>query len=484
MSLRTGATIPAKGSGMDLTRDPIWRLVRAIAAPASVGFFFHTMFNVVDTWFAGQISTLAQAALSLSFPVFFLIIALGNGLATGTTALIGQELGAGRHMEGARLAAQGLVFGLLAGALLSIGGALAAPALFTSLGAADEYLDICLAYMLPIFAGGWMFIVIYQFNAALQAQGDTRSNRNFLILGCLLNVGLDPLFIYGVSIGPLHVPAMGVSGIAWATLMVQAMGVAYLARRLRRSGLLGGLAPADFIPRRAAMAAIVGQGLPATLNYLSIGIGIYIITWFIALYGHVPVAAYGIATRVEQIVLLPSIGLGVAALTLTAQNMGAGRFERVRESLRATLAAGLSIMTAGAVVIYVFAQELMGLFTADAEVIAAGARYLRIEAFALAGYVVLYVHISSLQGAKRPMFAIWIGLFRQIIAPLIVFSLVTRVFDTGLAGVWWSIFGIVWFSALIAMVVGRRILERAMTQAEAAVSCPVAVEEKACEDSP
>ncbi len=448
---------------MDLVRDPVPGLVRRIAVPASVGFLFHTLFNVVDTWWAGRISTTAQAALSLSFPVFFLVIALGNGLSTGTTALVGQALGGRRPAEAAHLAAQGLVFGLLCALPLSLAGLAVAPALFASLGASEAYLAACMDYMGPILLGAVLFLSVQQANAGLQALGDTRSNRDFLVGGCLLNLALDPLFIHGLP--QVGLPALGVSGIAWATVLVQGLGVLWLLWRLARSGLLRGLSPRDFVPHFGALRAIAGQGLPATINYLTIGAGIYVITWFISGFGRPAVAAYGIGTRVVQIALLPSIGLGLATLSLTAQNMGARRFDRVFEALAAALRGGLWVMLPGMAAVVLGAEPLMRLFSDDPGVIAAGTGYLRVEGLALFGYVVLYVHVAALQGAKRPLFAIWLGLFRQIAAPLLIFPLATHVLGFGLTGLWWSIFAIVWCSALAARLICLRILRRAVASA-------------------
>lgn len=453
-----------EGRAPDMIRGPVPELVRRIAVPASVGFLFHTLFNVVDTWWAGRISTTAQAALSLAFPVFFLVIALGSGLSTGTTALVGQALGGGRRAEAARLAAQGMVFGLLCALPLTLAGPLLAPSLFSSLGASAEYLEASMAYMTPIFLGAIFFLAVQQANAGLQAMGDTRSNRDFLVGGCLLNLGLDPLFIHGWP--GLGLPGLGVAGIAWATVLVQGLGVLWLLWRLRRAGLLRGLGARDFLPDLTALRAIAGQGLPATLNYLTIGAGIYVITWFISTHGRAAVAAYGIGTRVVQIALLPSIGLGLATLSLTAQNMGAKRFDRVFEALATALRGGLWVMLPGMAAVVLGAGPLMRLFSSDPEVIAAGAGYLRVEGLALYGYVVLYVHVAALQGAKRPLFAIWLGLFRQIAAPLAVFPLVTSVLGLGLTGLWWSIFAIVWCSALAARLICLRILRRAVKRAE------------------
>ena len=437
----------------EVTTQPIPRLIRQIAVPASIGFFFNTMFNVVDTLYGGLISTQALAALSLSFPVFFIIIAVGSGLSTGTTSLIANALGAG-DLKGARLlAAQGITFGVLVAVALTVLGLSVSPFLFAVLGASGDYLATCLDYMNTIFAGAAFFMVAYMLNAILNAQGDTRSFRNFLVAGCLLNICLDPWFIYG----GLGVPSLGIMGIALATVLIQLLGCAYLARQVFRTGLLFDRSFRDLFPRLGPLREIAYQGFPASLNMLTVGAGIFVITYFVGKFGKEAVAAYGVATRVEQIVLLPTIGLNIATLTMVAQNNGARLFQRVQETLTTALRYGAVLMGLGTVAVFLLARQLMAPFTSDPAVVETGVTYLRIAAFVFYAYVILYVHVAALQGMKRPLFALGIGLFRQILAPVVVFSLAIPL---GLLGIWWGIFGVNWTAAFITIGYARLVLGR------------------------
>jgi Na+-driven multidrug efflux pump len=215
----------------DLTRRPIPEVIRQVAVPSSVGFFFNTMFNVVDTWWAGRIDTHAQAALALSLPVYFIITALAGGIGTGSTALMGSALGARDRNKAALVAVQMLGFGVFASAALAGFGLAFSPAIFSWLGARGDYLATCLAYMNPIFACNLVTMSLFLFNAVLQSQGDTRSMRNMLILMASLNVVLDPWFIHG----GFGLPAMGLAGVAWATVILQFIGALYMLRKAATS---------------------------------------------------------------------------------------------------------------------------------------------------------------------------------------------------------------------------------------------------------
>ncbi|QTA87174.1 Multi antimicrobial extrusion protein, MatE family [Desulfonema magnum] len=440
----------------ELTTQPIPKLIRQLTIPASFGLFFNTMYNVVDTYFGGLISTQTLAAMSLSLPVFFIIISIGSGVSTGTTALIGTALGAENREEARRFAIQGITFGVFMSVLLTVIGLYISPFLFTILGATDEYLNISLIYMDILFKGALFFIQVYMLNAILKAAGDTTSYRNFLFAGFVLNIILDPWFIFG----GLGIPPMGIAGIALATVLIQLTGCVYLGIKVYQTGLISDIQLRDIFPKLSPFKEIARQGFPASLNIMTIALGVFVITFFISKFGKEAVAAYGIGMRVEQIVLLPTLGLNISALTLVAQNNGAKLYERIFETLNTSLKYGAVLMVTGSVIVFVFATQFMSLFTNDDTVIRIGATYLRIDALVLYAYVVLFINVAALQGIKKPMFAVYIGLYRQIIAPIAVFYFLTQVLDFGLTGIWWGIFLVTWSAAVITFFYTRRLLKK------------------------
>ncbi|MSM41061.1 MAG: MATE family efflux transporter [Geobacter sp.] len=438
----------------DLLHQPIPRLLRQLAVPVGVGFFFNTMFNVVDTFYAGRISTSAIASLALCFPLFFVIIAVGVGILMATTSLIGHGLGAGRLEDAKRYAAQAFSFALVHALLVTVAGIVATPWIFTRMGASGEYLALAVGCMRALFSGSVFFLGNYVCNAILSATGDTRSFRNFLVAGFLLNLLLDPWFMYG----GFGLPPLGLPGIAWATVAIQGMGGFYLLRRVIGTGLLTPFSAWHFIPRKDSFIRLFSQGVPASLNMLTVSLGIFVITWFIGRYGTSAVAAYGICTRVEQIVLLPVMGLNIATLTLVAQNYGAGQFARVSETPGTALRGGLLLMAFGSVAVFLGGGVLLKLFTRDPEVIAAGIGYFRVNAFVLGAYVILYINNAALQGLQKPAFALWIGLFRQLAAPLVAFPLLAGYLGWGLSGVWWGILLVTWIAAAMSVIYTRHML--------------------------
>ena len=438
----------------DLTHHPIPTLIRGIAIPASIGFVFSTLDHIVDSWFAGMVSTEALAALGLSFPVFFSIIAIGLGIATGSTALLSNALGAKKVKEVELLAAQAISFGLILSVLLTFMGLSLSPHLFRLLGATEEYLALSLSYMNMIFLGTVFFMITFILNSILQAHGNTRTFRNVLILGFGLNFILNPAFMYGWA----GLPAFGLKGIALATVLIQFIGTLVMAYKVSQLALFSRKSLGMIVPKKRSFLEITKHGGPASINTMTVALGIFIITYFVKDFGNSAVAAFGIVQRIEQLAMLPVMGLHIATLAIVGQNNGAGKFHRVRQTIWTTLIYGLCLMMIGAAAMFVIPHHLMTFFTRDSSVISVGVAYLRIAAFISWGYIILHLVVSSLQGMKRPMFAVWIGLYRQIIGAFFIFFVVRGVLDLDITAIWWSIFFLVWSSAMVAVYYLKRTL--------------------------
>ena len=233
----------------DLTVAPIKDLVKRMAIPASIGFFFNTMFNVVDTIYAGMISTDALAALSVSFPVFFIILALGTGLSSGATAIIANHIGEKNNEQAKLYAEQAISFGVVLSFILTIIGLAFSPILFRLLGASGEYLTLSLSYMNMIFYGSVFFVMSYVFNSILNAAGDMKTFRNFLVLGFFINIFLDPILMFGW----LGLPEMGVAGVALATVIIQVIGSFYMGYKASRTFLYEAPTLKKLIPKESSV---------------------------------------------------------------------------------------------------------------------------------------------------------------------------------------------------------------------------------------
>jgi putative MATE family efflux protein len=436
-----------------ITTDPIPQLTWRIALPASIGMFFNTLFNFVDTYCAGLLGTEALAALSVSFPLFFLMIAIGSGLSQGATAMISHALGTGDAPAARRLFAQSLLFAMVAGFILTGMGWLAAPRLFPWLGADGSWLAQTISYVNVVFSGSIFFVLSMALNAGLSAQGETRVYRNFLIAGFFANCALNPLLMWGFA----FIPPMGVAGLALATVIVQIGGSAWLWAKVRQTEVAAALKFSDFRPDPQSLREIAAQSVPAALNMMTIAFGILVMVWYVKRFGEAAVAAIGIATRIEQIVLMPAIGLGTAMLSIVGQNHGAGLPHRVREAWITNIRHGAGMMIGGGVLVWLFGGTMMRIFTEDPDVIRHGTDYLAAAAVTLAAYPILFVTVFMMQGLKRPGVGLWIGIYRQIAGPILVYHTLAFSLGWGLFGIWWGMAIVTWSAAIFALWWGWKV---------------------------
>lgn len=433
-----------------LRNHPIPQLVRSISFPVITGMFFQTMYNVVDTWAAGQISTVALAALSASFPVFFLIIAVSHGCQAATNALLSHALGAEDETAAAELGGQALFFALwMSGAVGGL-GYFFTPQLLEMLNLRGETLRLSANYLRTLFWATPFFVLSSTLNGMLSAHGETRPFRDSLIAGFLLNIVFDLWFVFG----GLGLPPMGFAGIARATVLLQGFSMLYVWIQAQRHGVLGASEWRRFFPRWRVQRRLMGQGFPALVNMLTIASGIFVYTYFVAGLDDTVLAAFGTSMRIEQIVLLPAVGLNTAAMTLAGHSFGAKRLDRLRETLLTCLRYGGLIFLVGAPLAAGFAPFWMSLFTEDPRVIEIGTGCLRISMLSFYAYVILFTFTSVLQGVQRPMFAIWIGLYRQLLAPMLVIPILMQQFHPPEKGIWWGAFVSVWSGAFLTLLYG------------------------------
>lgn len=431
---------------LELSKGSIRKHLWEIAVPAGTGMFFNTMFNAVDTYFAGRVSTQALAALSISFPVFFIIIALTIGLTRAGSALVSYHLGS-KELDKARIvAAQLIVFSIFITLVIMTSGLLLSRPIFMSIGVSGEVLEYAEQYIQTIFLGSAFFVFSSAFNSILLACGNSRALRNILVAEFFLNCLLDPWFLYG----GFGLPAMGIAGIALATVVVKALGLIYFIYLAIKDRLLPSVFEA-YIPKPQILIRILSQGLPASLDMMTIALGFFTTNYFINRYTSDAVAAYGVCLRIEQVVLLPTIGIAMATLAIVGQNFGAGKLDRVKECLFTAVRTALIIMSIGAVYMFFLPDPLIGLFSSDEDVIRIGGEYLRIAALMSWSYAISSMCLSTLQGLQHPFFALSVGLFRQVIARIPLFYWIAYQTDWNLSAIWWGIFCINWFATLITI---------------------------------
>ena len=427
-----------------LLSEPISKLLVRLAIPSSLGLMFNTFYNIVDTYYAGLISTQALSALSSSAFLFFVIVGLGYGGSNGITTLVGHALGEQKSDEARMYASKGLGLLLLLGLTMGIFGYLTTPTMLLWVGIEPIYQPMALAYIEVILLGTPLFFANFGLNAILVATGDTKSYRNTLIFGFVANLLLNPLFIFGWA----SIPAMGIGGIALSTVLIQALNASYLCVKVFKTKLM---VLTYFMPDKESAKIIFAQSLPAGLNMLMISFGSLMALYFVTHYGYKAVAGYGIGYRVEQLLLLPALGISSATLSLVSNNMGAKRVDRVRESLFTALKYGYSIAFFGVIILYFSAHWIIAHFDKDPDVIAYAYAYISVMMLLFFGYVTHFVCVATLQGIKHPRMIFYIGAFRQLLAPIIIYMLIVKVWQLSFVWMWIGLACIVYSSAIVIL---------------------------------
>ena len=396
-----------------LTKDPIWSLLRKVTIPASVGSLFQTFYNLVDTWFAGRIAAEAIGAIAKSFPIYFTIIAVGVGLGAATNALIGNSIGEKKERVASMYVAQSLIFALTISVFVTLFGLNVSNYLLGVMGSDANGIALTREYLDIIFYGTFIVLIQISLNGTLNAQGDTKSYRNVLIFSFFLNIFLNPLFIWGYG----FVPAFGIAGLAIATVISQSIGTIYLAYKVNNCKIREYLKLQCFFPKFEYLKTLTTQSVPVMFSMLFIGVGIFNILYFIGQFGELATAGYGAALRVEQVFLLPVIGLNTAVLSIGGQNFGAKAYDRIRELYTKALLFGSSFMAVSGIIIFFGAEFFVSLFTDNQEAVISGATYLKVAALIGPIYPVFFITTAVFQAVKKPLYSLYLSILRLTAFP-------------------------------------------------------------------
>lgn len=438
----------------DLTTGSITGHFRALAIPAAIGMVFSTLYNAVDIYFAGILNTGAQAGLAIAFQAFFVLIAIGFGLGAALSTLVGNAIGRKDEEDTKAKTAQGIGFGLIASLALMIIGAWLGPEMIAVLSKPGAYRDASISYFSLLLLSAPAFVLAFGGNGILQALGDAVSMQYALFVAFFANIILNPLFIFGV---PGVWDGIGFNGIALSTIVSQTGVMAYVIWRVFRSETATGLTLSAFWPRLMDYRQIFAQLLPTSFAMIVMMLAGFVVQFYLKSFGEAAVAAYGIALRVEQLFLLPVFGLTGALLPIVAQNYGAGHNARVREALFSCWKIGLLYMCVACPILWFAAEITMRIFTGDADVIEIGVSYLHVDGVILPLYMMLFAINSFLQALKKPIWTLWIGIYRQAFAVAFFVWIYVVLLDFGVWGVWYGIATSVVTGLALSLVVAHLI---------------------------
>ena len=384
----------------DLTKGSIVKSLIALAVPIVLTNLLHTAYQLIDTFWVGRLGAEAVAAVSLSFPVIFLMITLGGGFSIAGTILVAQYKGRKDDKNVDHVAAQTIVLMLIVSILVSILGLNISQPIMELLGAEPEVLPQAVSYLKISFIGMIFLFTFFVFQSLMRGVGETKLPLYIVFGTVMLNLVLDPLFIMGY--GPI--PGYGVTGAAIATIFTQGIasliGLIILLKgkyginlKLRKFRFDGSLIKKMFF-----------LGLPASVEQSMKALGLIIMSFLVASFGTVIVAAYGIGIRVLSFVIIPAFGLSMATSTLVGQNMGAGKPKRAEAVGNKSALTGFVVIAVVSLMIFLFAEPITRTFIPDEQEVIESAtlfvKFLTIS-FAFIGLQLIFSGVFSGAGNTK-----------------------------------------------------------------------------------
>jgi putative MATE family efflux protein len=418
-----------------ILEGPLGAALIRLAIPITLGNLLQTGYQLTDAFWVGRLGVAAVAAVSISFPVNFLVIALGAGFGIAGATLSAQYMGAGRQDMVNHVAAQTMMMVTVTSAVLGAAGFALAPYLLELLGVAPDVYVGALGFMRVSFVG-IIFVFAYgMFQALMRGVGETRTPLMIVFGTVVLNFALDPLFIFGL--GPL--PPQGVMGAALATLATQGLaaglGIAIFLRG--RHGIQ--LSWRGFRPDPVYIKRAFFLGLPGSIELSTRGLGPMLLSFLVAGFGTVTLAGYGVGSNILQFVTIPAWGMSQAVSTLVSQNMGARNLERAARVAWLGAGASFVILSIVGLVAYALAPALVAFFVPGSpEVITEGAQFMRIMCLAWGGIGVQLCVVSAFRASGNMLAAMVIALVSQFVLQFPLAYILSKHTSLQAFGLWWS----------------------------------------------
>jgi putative MATE family efflux protein len=394
--------------------------------------------SLIDLFWVGRLGAHAIAAVAISGTVLMVLFPLLMGLATGTVAHVARAVGGGRLQDATHAATQSLMLAIFLGIVSGAIGQVFSDSLLRLLGAEGDVVQAGGAYLRISLVGSFTLFLLFIANAALQGAGEAKITMKVMILSNIINIGLDPLLIFGL--GPF--PRLGVRGAALATVLAQAAAacLAVYVMASGRSRLTVNLR--QYKPDFPLIGRILRIGIPGSGQMIARSLMGVMMMRLVAACGTAAVAAYGIGLRLHMVLLMPAFALGGAAATMVGQNLGAGKPDRARNAAWMATGVDAMFMAAGAAALILFAPALISAFNKDtlhaAEVVAIGSQYLRIVSpfylFAALG-IILGRALNGAGDSLAPMIVTILALW-GIQVPLAVY--LSRIVVPSTQGIWWA----------------------------------------------
>ncbi|MDI9463683.1 MAG: MATE family efflux transporter [Bacillota bacterium] len=415
-------------STRQLEEGKITSLIMRFSGPAIVGMIVTSIYNVVDRIYIGQgVGTLALAGVTVGFPVMLLIMALTSLVGVGATSLISIRFGEKKKDEAERIMGNALVLLVILAVVISVLGLVFLDFLLLNFGATEQTLPYAREYMRIIFAGIIFQVISLGVNNFIRAEGNPKTAMITMVIGAIINVVLDPVFIFGFK--------MGVGGAALVTVFSQAVSTLWVLHYFFRGNSLLKFRRENLRLRLHWVLNIVSVGLPAFSKQISTSLSVVILNNVLLKYGgDLAISAFGVSHSVSTLLMMPIFGISQGIQPIIGYNYGAKQFERVKKTLYYGIAMATVICLAGFAGISLFAKQLVLIFNSSPELLAMGSKALRINHAMLPILGFTIVGSNYFQAVGKPREAVVLNLARQVLLLIPLYFILSHFFM--LDGVW------------------------------------------------
>lgn len=433
-----------------MKEKPIFPLLLSMSLPMVISMAVNSLYNIVDSYFVAKISENAMTALSLVFPIQNFINAVAIGFGVGINAMIAQYLGAGRRDKADETLTQGMVLAVIHGIVMMILCIIGIPYFLRLFTTDANVIALGVRYATIVFSFSVILSVNLTFEKMNQAIGNMKITMISLLIGCGLNIILDPMIIFGI--GPF--PKLGIAGAALATGFGQCVPIViYIAAYLKRPKRVAFRREYLHLTREVTKR-LYSIGVPAILNMALTSVLTTALNAILAAFSQTYVLVLGIYYKLQTFLYMPANGIIQGVRPLIGYNYGAGEHKRVEQLYRLTLLLNICIMTAGMILCLTIPGKLMGAFAENPQTIQNGVTALHIICFGFILSAVSVTACGALEGLGKGIPSLLISLSRYVVLIIPLAFIFSRFF--GAAGVWHAFWVTEALSAVFAVIIYRR----------------------------
>ncbi|MBU7040120.1 MAG: MATE family efflux transporter [Theionarchaea archaeon] len=423
-----------------LESDEIFRLLITLSVPGIVSMFIQALYSVVDSIWVGHLSKDALAALSLAFPVQMVLIAVAVGAGVGVTSLMSRLIGQGNVQRASNAAEHGIVIALMFGGITFLVGYVFSSQIIGLFSNDPVLVEFGSEYIEIILLGSTALFIPMMSNAILRGEGNTFIPMVTMLIGSVMNMGLDPLLIFGI--GPF--PRMEVAGAALATVLSRVISGSFILYILLRGKTLISLDFKHFRHDFSVIKGIFNVGLPSMVMQVLASVTAGSMNIILGGFSATAIAAMGIHFRLQSFVLMPVFGLNQGYLPLVGYNYGHGNFERIKKTVKYGIVVAFSFTLLGFCIFQFIPSQLVRLFNDNAELVGIGTQALKTISYLYPVVGFTLIASATFQAFGKAFRSLGITVLRQLVL------LLPLAFAFGRAGG----LPLIWYAFPVAEVIG------------------------------